>query len=249
MLFQDRDWYRPRPRYEVRTRKDRDDKPVDLAIWDESRSAYIHHPDHEIFTLPLDTPEEKVRQVVADFERTRRRADVVFIARRRTKKGRVVREMSSVCGDVIEQGYGYRVVLDLGNNRRVIPAERHVRTIWGTAVKHFYTGSHRAEDDAITEDKVEVEGWTEPRHEELFRMACGISVEPWFARFARHFNLGGKHFQWQQVAALGHKEVPMIANPNAHWLLRAWNQEHPDVARRLFHFDDPDQTENEKEQH
>ncbi|MFI1408853.1 hypothetical protein ACH4Y0_02770 [Streptomyces sp. NPDC020707] len=232
MLHTPEDWYH-QPRFEVRTRKRRNDAPYDLVIYDETRGANVYR-DSQVFSMPLDTPEDHMRTIVAELERTRRTATVIFTAWRTTKKGHVVHEMGSICGDVIAQNHRQRVVLDLGNNRHIIPAERHVRTIWGTTVTHFYPGSRYADDDEITADKVEVEGWTEPRHEELYSMVHGTSVEGWFARFAMHFNLGGKHFQWREVAARGSKHVPMNANANAHWLLMAWNQEHPDVARRLY---------------
>ncbi|PNE43397.1 hypothetical protein AOB60_00155 [Streptomyces noursei] len=211
---------------------------MDLAVYDNSRSWYVCHPGvhpSEPITFALGTSQERMRQVVAEFERTRRAATVVYFARRMTTLGDEVWEMASICGDVIQQDFRERVVLDLGNNVHVIPGSRHVRTIWGSTVKHFGKASMRkAEGSAITKDKVDVEGWTEPRHQELYHLVFHGSCELWFARFALHFNLAGRHHQWDEFVEKRSKWRPLNANGGAHWLLQSWNTEHPVVGRRLY---------------
>ncbi|MCZ1012347.1 hypothetical protein [Streptomyces lydicus] len=221
------------PRYEVRTRKRRDNTPHDKVIWDDSRGAYVYR-DGVLYTLPLDTPDTIVDAAVAELERTRRSATVIYLACRRTKKGHVLWEPASICGDVIEQTHRTRVVLDLGNNQHTIPASRHVRTIWGSTVKHFYTGSREAEDGAITEDRIDVQGWTEPRHQELFHAVHFGSAAPWFAHFALRYGLAGKHWQFDDYEDKDMEVRPLNANGSAHWLLKDWDREHPAAAGRHY---------------
>lgn len=226
------------PRYEVRTRKRRDNTPHELAIWDNNRNSYVHR-DGALYTLPLSTPDTIVENAVAELERTRRCATVIYLARRRTKKNHVLWEPASICGDLIEQTHRARVVLDLGNNRHTIPAARHVRTIWGSTVKHFYTGSRHAEDGAITEDRIDVQGWTELRHQELFHAVHFGSAEPWFAHFALRYGLAGRHVQWEEMVRQQYPHLPLNANGSAHWLLEQWDREHPAAARRHYAIPEP----------
>ncbi|WNI17682.1 hypothetical protein [Actinacidiphila sp. ITFR-21] len=215
------------PRYEIRTLKHGDDTPREIGVYDDNRQTYVR-------TMPLGTPDHEVRDVVAELERTRRPATVVYFARRATKKGCVLREMAVVQGDVIELKYGYRVVLDNGTNERVIRSQEHVHTFWGTTVTHFDRRFHDAEGGAITQQRVDIQGWTEPRHQELYYLVHNGSTAPWFADFALRYGLAGKHWQWDETVKAGNDFRPLNGNGAAHWLLKHWDREHPAFARSLY---------------
>lgn len=215
------------PRYEVRTLKNRNDTPRRLGIYDDNRGTYVR-------TLPLATPERLVRRVLDELERTFRPATVIYRERWITKKLLEPWGFASICGDVVEVTPRYRVILDNGRNLHTITAKQHVRTIWGSTVADFHTGSHHGFRGAIvTEQPEDVEGWTEPRHQELYYLVYNGCTAPWFADFALRYGLAGKHFQFEELAAQGHRSRPLNAHGGAQALLRAWDREHPEFARSL----------------
>ncbi|AZM47858.1 hypothetical protein DMB38_20535 [Streptomyces sp. WAC 06738] len=219
------------PRYEVRTLKNRDDTPRRLGIYDDNRGTIVR-------TLPLATPERLVGRVVEELERTFKPATVVYRAKWITKKLLEPYGFASLDGDIVEVTPRYRVILDNGRNLHTIPAKAHVRTIWGATVHDFHPGSRYGFRGAIVHDQPEdVEGWTEPRHQELYYLVHHGCTAPWFADFALHYGLAGKHHQWDEMVAAGHDARPLNGNGGAHWLLRHWDREHPEVARALYGID------------
>ncbi|WP_030660789.1 hypothetical protein [Streptomyces rimosus] len=174
-----------------------------------------------------------MRTVIDGLERTYRSATVIYQAQWMTKKLKEPWGLASICGDVMEVTPEHRVVLDLGRNRHVIPAERHVRTVWGATVQYFYEGLREGFHGALVHDRIDVEGWTEPRHQELYNLVHNGSTKVWFAHFARRYGLAGKHWQWDEFVQKRSEWLPLNAGPAAYWLLKCWDREHTDVARRL----------------
>lgn len=216
------------PRYEVHLLKDRQGAPTRWGIRDDDRGTYVR-------TLPLGTPERLVERVLADLTERFRPATVVYRQQWITSKLLEPWGFASVCGDVVEVTPRYRVVLDNGRNLHTIPAKHHVRTVWGATVVDHAPNTRYGMRNAIVTDRPDViEGWTEPRHQELHYTVHNGNAATWFADFALRFGLAGKHFQWDQVAEAGRDTRPLISNGSAQLLLRHWNREHPDVWRRLY---------------
>lgn len=220
--------YQPEPRYDVRTLKNENGSARRLGVYDNHRGSYVRR-------LPLATPERLVHRVIEELERTFRPASVIYREKRTTRQLNEPWEYATLHGDIVEVTPKYRIVLDNGRNLHTVPSSRHVRTIWGTTVvDHAPNPRDGFRGAIVTERPDHVEGWSEPRHQELYHLVHNGSVEPWFAAFALRFGLAGKHWQWDEMVQAGHTVRPLNANGAAQWLLRHWDREHPDVTRRLY---------------
>jgi hypothetical protein len=220
------------PRYAVHYWKRDDGTLRKVAIRDDNRGTYVR-------TLPPATPERVIARVIRDLEERFRPASVIYLARRITNSpGREPWEPAVVHGDIVEMTPRYRVVMDQGRNLHTISAKRHIRTIWGSTVEYHYSGHRHANHGAITCDRVDVEGWTEPRHRELHRAVHGSTAEAWFADFVLRYGLGGRHWQWDEMVEAGRTCRPVMVNGQGQWLLRHWDREHPEIARELYGIED-----------
>ncbi|WP_326742856.1 MULTISPECIES: hypothetical protein [unclassified Streptomyces] len=47
------------------------------------------------------------------------------------------------------------------------------------------------------------------------------------------------HWQWDEMVEAGHEVRPLDGNSAADWLLRHWDREHPETARRLYGIEEP----------
>ncbi|MEU5425213.1 hypothetical protein AB0H73_06345 [Streptomyces olivoreticuli] len=211
------------PRYTSITLKGRDGAPVRRAIRDDERGTFER-------SFPLATPDRLIQAEIRKLEKSRRRAAVIYYAQRSNRKGTNPWELAHAVGDIVHLDYRERVLRDNGRNYVVIPAERHVRTVWGTTMSIWSSDVRQADGDALTTDRVDVEGWTAPRHRELYYLVHNGSVSPWFAAFALRYGLADPHWQFEECLQMRNEWLPLNANGSAHWLLRCWDREHPETA-------------------
>lgn len=213
------------PRFTVRTLKSQNGTPRRLGIWDDDRGTFVR-------TLPLATSDRLVTRELDELADTLRSATVIFYTQRHTKKLAEPWELTVLTGDVVSQNHRERVVMDNSGNLHTVPTERHVRTVWGATVMKL-SEARNADSGAITYDKIDVRGWTEPTHEELHHLDFHGTSKVWFADFALRYRLASKRIQWNESVAKGSRSRPLNANRDAQRLLRMWNREHPATARRL----------------
>ncbi|WP_367132748.1 MULTISPECIES: hypothetical protein [Streptomyces] len=193
------------------------------GIWDNYRSRFARR-------LPAKSTAAEADAALRAIERERTWATVIYREPRRGPKGSRW-ETTVVTGDLVSCHPRERVVI-VNSDWVTIPAAQHIRTIRGTTV-HGYRRVGGGPWAAVLEptDRVDVAGWTAPRHQQLHILTQVQQVPTWFDEFARRYGLGTRSSDHGRIFRFsGGTEHGLKPNNAAYWLLRRWNVEHPELA-------------------
>ncbi|MEV8396681.1 hypothetical protein [Streptomyces niveus] len=195
-----------------------------LEVWDAELEGTV-----AIF--PASSPASFVSRLVGGVERGELGVTVVYLVPVVSSSGVESWQREYVRGRMIERSPRGIVVLDHVGVVVTVPAAQHVRTLYGTVAHGTPTRRHgRLKGCGMWQaGHVDVAGWTGPRHDGLRHLVHGVGLPQWFAQFAFRYGLGGPHPQYEvTLERTGGKTHALIPSPNAQWLLREWDREHPE---------------------